>query len=89
METTTIIITAAVALLIGLAIGYLIAKSIVEKGKATQLIANAQKEAETIVKEAETKGDKIKSEKTYRAKEKFIELKSKHSRHDQAAGTKL
>jgi ribonuclease Y len=79
MDTNTII-AAIVALLIGLAIGFFIAKSIVEKGKASQLIADAKKEAESLVRDAEVKGDKIKSEKTYRAKEKFIELKSEHEK---------
>jgi ribonuclease Y len=79
MDTITII-AAVVALIIGLGIGFFIAKSMVEKGKASQLIADAQKEAKSILKDAEVEGEKIKSEKTYRAKEKFIELKSKHEK---------
>ncbi|MGJ8685419.1 MAG: ribonuclease Y [Nonlabens sp.] len=79
METQTIIY-AIVALVIGLAIGYLIAKSIVEKGKASQLIADAQKDAKALIKDAEVEGEKIKNEKTYKAKEKFIELKSQHEK---------
>lgn len=80
MENTTAIIYAIVALIIGLAIGYFIAKSIVEKGKASQLIADAQKEAKSLIKEAEVEGEKIKNDKTYKAKEKFIELKSQHEK---------
>ncbi len=79
METQTIIYAIA-ALVIGLVIGYLIAKSIVEKGKASQLIADAQKDAKSLIKEAEVEGDKIKNEKTFKAKEKFIELKSQHEK---------
>lgn len=79
METTTIIYAIA-ALVIGLLIGYFIAKSIVEKGKASQLINDAQKDAKAIIKEAEVEGEKIKTEKTYKAKEKFIELKSQHEK---------
>lgn len=77
---TTIIIYAIAALVIGLLIGYFIAKSIVEKGKASQLINDAQKDAKAIIKEAEVEGEKIKTEKTYKAKEKFIELKSQHEK---------
>ncbi|KEZ93863.1 MAG: ribonuclease Y [Nonlabens ulvanivorans] len=76
----TPIIYAIVALIVGLAIGYFIAKSIVEKGKASQLIADAQKEAKSLVKEAQVEGEKIKNEKTFKAKEKFIELKSQHEK---------
>lgn len=79
METTTIIYAIA-ALVIGLLIGYFIAKSIVEKGKASQLLNDAQKDAKAIIKEAEVEGEKIKTEKTYKAKEKFIELKSQHEK---------
>lgn len=82
METSamTPIIYAIVALIVGLAIGYFIAKSIVEKGKASQLIADAQKEAKSLIKEAQVEGEKIKNEKTFKAKEKFIELKSQHEK---------
>ncbi|WP_438962846.1 ribonuclease Y [Nonlabens sp.] len=79
METNTIIYAVA-ALVIGLLIGYFIAKSIVEKGKASQLINDAQKDAKAILKEAQIEGEKIKTEKTYKAKEKFIELKSQHEK---------
>ncbi|MBF4983507.1 ribonuclease Y [Nonlabens mediterrranea] len=76
----TPIIYAIVALVVGLAIGYFIAKSIVEKGKASQLISDAQKEAKSLLKEAQVEGEKIKNEKTFKAKEKFIELKSQHEK---------
>ena len=88
METITII-AAVVALIIGLAIGFFIAKSIVEKGKASSLIANAKKEAESILKAAEVKGDKITSEKLYRGKEKFMDLKSKHEKEIMAREQKM
>jgi len=79
MDTTTIIYAVA-ALIIGLLVGYFIAKSMVEKAKASQLVNDAQKEAKSIIKEAEVEGEKIKNEKTYKAKERFIELKSKHEK---------
>lgn len=74
------IIYAIVALVIGLAIGFFIAKSIVEKGMASSLITSAKKDAESLIKEAEIKGEKISSEKLFRGKEKFMELKSKHEK---------
>lgn len=88
MDTTTIIYAVA-ALIIGLLIGYFIAKSIVEKAKASQLINDAQKEAKSIIKEAEVEGEKIKNEKTYKAKERFIELKSKHEKEIMAREKKM
>ncbi len=88
METTTIIY-AVVALIIGLIIGYFIAKSMVEKAKASQLVADAQKEAKSLIKEAEVEGEKIKNEKTYKAKERFIELKSKHEKEIMAREKKM
>lgn len=78
METTTIII-GVVAIIIGLAIGYIIAKS-AEKNKATGTLANAEKEAQRIVKDAEKEGESIKKDKILQAKEKFIELKAEHEK---------
>jgi ribonuclease Y len=78
METTTIII-GVVAIIIGLAIGYFIAKS-AEKNKATGTLANAEQEAKRILKDAEKEGESIKKDKILQAKEKFIELKSEHEK---------
>ncbi|WP_124981084.1 ribonuclease Y [Nonlabens xiamenensis] len=88
MEPNTII-AAIVALVIGLAIGFFIAKSIVEKGKASSLIANAKKDAENILKEAEAKGEKITNDKLYRGKEKFMDLKAKHEKEIMAREKKM
>lgn len=78
METTTIII-GVVAIIIGFAIGFLIAKS-AEKNKATSTLANAEKEAKRILKDAEKEGESIKKDKILQAKEKFIELKAEHEK---------
>ena len=78
METTTIII-GVVAIIIGLAVGFLIAKS-AEKNKATGTLVNAEKEAKRIVKDAEKEGESIKKDKILQAKEKFIELKAEHEK---------
>ncbi len=73
------IIPTIVGLLIGLAIGYLIAKSL-EKNKASGTIRRANKGATSILKEAKMDADAIKKEKILQAKEKFLELKSEHEK---------
>lgn len=78
METTTIII-GVVAIILGAAIGFLIAKS-AEKNKATSTLGNAEQEAKRILKDAEKEGESIKKDKILQAKEKFIELKAEHEK---------
>jgi ribonuclease Y len=51
-----------------------------EKGKATKTTANAKKEAEAILKNAQTEGESIKKDKIFQAKEKFLELKAEHEK---------
>ena len=50
---------------------------------ATVLVINSirRKEADKILKEAETEGENIKKEKIFQAKEKFLQLKSEHERY--------
>ncbi|NJB72350.1 ribonuclease Y [Saonia flava] len=76
MDTNTIIIIAA---LVGLAIGFAIAK-FMEKGKASKTISSAKKEAATILKSAGIEGESIKKDKIFQAKEKFLELKAEHEK---------
>lgn len=75
MDSATLIIVVIIAL----AIGFAIAK-FMEKGKATKTTANAKKEAESILKNAQTEGDSIKKDKIFQAKEKFLELKAEHEK---------
>ena len=75
MEILTIIIAAVV----GLALGFAIAKML-EKKQASNTIAGAKKEAASIIKEAKAEGESIKKDKILQAKEKFIELKSEHEK---------
>jgi len=75
MEILTIIIAAVV----GLALGFAIAKML-EKKQASNTIASAKKEASSIIKEAKAEGESIKKDKILQAKEKFIELKSEHEK---------
>ena len=67
------------AAVIGIVIGFLIAKAI-EKSKGKNLISATKKEAATILKEAKLDAESIKKDKILQAKEKFIELKSEHEK---------
>ncbi|WP_373517615.1 ribonuclease Y [Pricia sp.] len=75
MDSATLIIVG----IIGLAVGFAIAK-FMEKGKASKTTINAKKEAESILKNAETEGESIKKDKIFQAKEKFLELKAEHEK---------
>ncbi len=75
MDSTMIIIAA----IVGLAIGFAIAKFL-EKGKASKTIINAKKDAERILKDANVEGESVKKEKILQAKEKFLELKAEHEK---------
>ncbi|THD66534.1 ribonuclease Y [Robertkochia marina] len=75
MDTTLLI----VGVIAGVILGFVIAK-VLEKKNATKVIANAKKDAHTIVKEAKTEGESIKKDKILQAKEKFLELKAEHEK---------
>ncbi|WP_234859154.1 ribonuclease Y [Aquimarina aquimarini] len=77
MDTNIIfLITAGI---VGLVIGFIIAK-VLEKSKASEIITNAKKNSESILREAKNEGETIKKDKILQAKEKFIELKSEHEK---------
>ncbi len=65
--------------IIGLAIGFFIAKSL-EKSKASLILKSANKQASSIIKEAKLEGENLKKDKILQAKEKFIELKAEHEK---------
>jgi len=73
------IIFLIVAGVIGLVVGFVIAK-VLERNKASEIIKNAQKNSQTIIRDAKSEGDAIKKDKILQAKEKFIELKSEHEK---------
>ncbi|MBT8302417.1 MAG: ribonuclease Y, partial [Maribacter sp.] len=75
MDSTTLILVG----IAGLVIGFIIAK-FMEKGKASKTLANAKKDAASIVKEAKIEGESIKKDKIFQAKEKFLELKAEHEK---------
>ena len=78
MDNNTIIYIVG-AVILGLVIGFVIAKSL-EKGKASKLISDAQRESKSILKQAKSDSEALKKEKILQAKEKFIELKSEHEK---------
>ena len=78
MDNNSIILTAG-GVLLGLIIGFIIAK-VLEKNKASKLIKDAKRKASNILKEANTEGESIKKDKILQAKERFIELKSEHEK---------
>ncbi len=75
MDVTSIIIGAAA----GLLIGFVIAKFL-EKGKASKTVANAKRDADSILKTAKTEAEGIKKDKIFQAKERFLELKAEHEK---------
>ena len=78
MDTYTILYSVG-GVVLGLILGYIIAKSL-EKGKASKLISNAEKEAQSIIKQGKSDAESLKKDKILQAKEKFIELKAEHEK---------
>ena len=78
MDTNTILMIVG-GLVLGIILGYIIAKSL-EKSKASKLLKDAQSEADSILKQAKSEGESIMKDKILQAKEKFIELKSEHEK---------
>ena len=74
----TMILPIAIGL-IGLVIGFLIAKSL-EKKQASGTIKRANKSAAGILKQAKIDAETLKKDKILQAKEKFLELKSEHEK---------
>ncbi|CEN46051.1 ribonuclease Y [Capnocytophaga canis] len=75
----TVILGIVVAGIVGIALGFAIAK-VLEKKNASKIILGAKTEANTILKEAKSEGENIKKDKILQAKEKFLELKSEHEK---------
>ncbi|WP_142785669.1 ribonuclease Y [Changchengzhania lutea] len=73
------IILIAGGVLLGLIIGFIIAK-ILERNNASKFLKQAKKSASAILKEAKIEGESMKKDKILQAKEKFIELKSEHEK---------
>lgn len=73
------ILPITMGVLIGTAVGFLIAK-VLQKARRKSMLSGTRKEAVTILKEAKIDADSIKKEKILQAKEKFLELKSEHEK---------
>ena len=73
------IIFAVGGVILGLIIGFIIAKTL-EKNNASKLIKERKKNAASIFKEANLEGEAIKKDKMLQAKEKFLELKAEHEK---------
>jgi len=68
----TTIIIAAVALVVGLAVGYLLTATVLKKA--------VTKEETALLEEAKEKAEVIKKERILQAKEKFLQLKDEHEK---------
>ena len=80
METEIFTITNIIIVLTGVLSGFIISK-ILDKLSASSIRINAKNEAERIIKSSEIEGENLKKDKIFQAKERFLELKSKHEKH--------
>ena len=72
ITNTTWIIIAAAALVVGLAVGYLITSTLLKKA--------VTKEETALLEEAKEKAEVIKKERILQAKEKFLQMKDEHEK---------
>jgi ribonuclease Y len=73
------IIFAVGGVVLGLIIGFIIAKTL-EKNNASKLVKEAKRSAASILKSANSEGESIKKDKILQAKEKFLELKAENEK---------
>ncbi|SOE19754.1 ribonucrease Y [Spirosomataceae bacterium TFI 002] len=71
----TTIIYIILAALVSLAVGFLVGKSITQKNQKNQ-VEEAEKQAQLIIKDAQSNAESIKRDKMLEAKENFIKLKA-------------
>ena len=74
-----LVIGAAIGIIVGAIIAFFVVKSLQSKS-ANSIVAEAKKDAASIIKEAKAEGESKKKDKILQAKEKFIELKSEHEK---------
>jgi len=74
-----LILPIIIGIVIGLAIGFVIAK-IVERKAASKFLKQAKKQAANLLKEAKIDAEALKKDKILQAKERFLELKTKHEK---------
>ena len=78
MDTNTILYIVG-GVVLGILLGFIISKS-AGKGKASKIVANAENESKSILKQAKIDAETLKKDKILQAKEKFIELKAEHEK---------
>ncbi|MEL6132017.1 MAG: Rnase Y domain-containing protein, partial [Bacteroidota bacterium] len=71
-----IIIGLAIGLVVGIAAGYLINRFLL-KAANTRMFETAKVKADSIIKEAELRGENMKQERMSQANEKYQQLKNK------------
>ncbi|MGO2359025.1 ribonuclease Y [Mesonia sp.] len=74
-----LVIGAVIGIIVGAIIAYFVVKSMQSKS-ANSIVAEAKKDAASILKDAKAEGESKKKDKILQAKEKFIELKSEHEK---------
>jgi KH domain. len=72
-------ITVLIASITGIAFGIAF-MAIVQKRRSNSTLNAAQKEAKTILRDAEKEAEQLKKDKIFQAKEKFLELKAEHEK---------
>lgn len=85
---TDIIIGVSIGLIVGVVVGYFINRLILSQAN-TKMIEAAKVKAESIVEQAELKGENIKKDKIAKANEKYIQLKSKFEQNASKTKEKL
>ena len=75
MDANLNIILILVALVLGAAVGIFI-----QRRKNTQLLDEAEAEAKKILEQSKRNGDRLRDEKIFQAKERFIEMKAEYEK---------
>ncbi|MEO0638952.1 MAG: Rnase Y domain-containing protein [Bacteroidota bacterium] len=83
-----IIIGLAIGLVVGIAAGYVINRFFL-KAANTRMIETAKVKAESVIKEAELRGENIKQERINQSNEKYQQLKSKFENNAKKEKEKL
>lgn len=91
MDTIITIIAAVAALIIGFILGKVLSKANIQEqiNKAKLLEESAKKDAEVLIKDAQSQAESVKREKMMEAKEHFIKLKEEHNQEVEGKNRKI
>jgi ribonuclease Y len=91
MDTIITIIAAVAALIIGFILGKILSKANIQEqiNKAKLLEESAKKDAEVLIKDAQSQAESVKREKMMEAKEHFIKLKEEHNQEVEGKNRKI